>query len=63
MIPRTPVYGYSNYSGIHNLVINGQTPNYIIEAGKNVRGEQMYIWYFSDFIFNEGDRITISFGE
>jgi len=59
---RWPLYGYSHYSNIHNLIINGQSPNFTIETGIYLRGEHMYFWYFSDFIFNEGDRISISFG-
>jgi len=58
---RWPLYGFTDYSNIHNLVINGQSPDYIIEAGTNVRGDQVYFWYFSNFIFNEGDKISISF--
>ena len=65
-IGRVPLYGTSVHSYIYNLTINGQHVDYVVEYlishvqhGEVVR----YFWYFSDFQFDDGDEIVISFRE
>lgn len=63
---RRPFYGFSTNTKIHNLTINGQPVDYVVDRGLNTRGEQRYLWFFSDLqilhIPNlQADDIVISF--
>ena len=69
---RTPLHGISTDIKVYNLIINGQVPDYVIVSHVRmgnrffgIDGEEttVYFWYFSDFQFEPGDEIIITFGE
>ena len=59
-INRNPLYGLSSDSNIHNLRINGQAVDYVIVSNVH-ETHTVYFWYFSDFQFEPGDEIVITF--
>jgi len=71
-INRRPLYGISQDPNIFNLNINGQAPDHVmvsnVRPARRALGEEgdmvtIYLWYFADFQFKEGDEIVISFAE
>ena len=63
-IGRIPLNGISRHSEIHNLIVNDQRPDYIVEFTKNSGFSSetlMYFWYYSDFQYTPGDDIVVEF--
>ena len=65
-INRRPLYGISHDSKVYNLKINDQSVEYVVVLNEQIDHEiygevTVYFWYFSDFNFEPGDDIVISF--